>query len=253
MLIVSTTHATRANISRRSVLAAIAECDRLGREAFLRKHGYRGSNRFHLEHEGRLYDSKAILGVAFGYEYDCPALRPDEFSGGAEHCERLLTRLGFTVRYGLRDKAGRLVEKARRAVARVFDAIVGLVSCSKSKGDTPCAARDLYTSWVFQRSVDYVERECDEWAILSAKHGLVDPDAVLAPYDETLSGAPKAVREEWNRRVREQIEARYAGKRVRFVLMAGSAYAGCVEGMDVEEPMKGMGTGYRRQWLAQHA
>lgn len=28
---------------------------------------------------------------------------------------------------------------------------------------------------------------CDQWAILSAKHGLIDPDKVIEPYDVTLS------------------------------------------------------------------
>jgi hypothetical protein len=133
--------------------------------------------------------------------------------------------------------------------------LVGLVSCSKSKLDHAAPARELYSpSYVFARSVRYVESRCDEWLILSAKHGLVDPSTVLEPYDETLSGARKARREEWAAGVRKALRARYEGRPVKFVLMAGRAYSGAVEGLgaEVEEPLKGMGTGFRRQWLAAH-
>lgn len=138
---------------------------------------------------------------------------------------------------------------------------VGLVSCTKSKLDEAAPARELYSpSWVFTKSVEYVEERCDEWHVLSAKHGLVEPDEVIEPYDETLAGAKKATKDEWAARVREQLKARYEGKRVKFVLMAGESYAGAVEGIEqedwidakVEQPMKGMSTGFRRRWLAQN-
>lgn len=255
---------TRANIGRESVLAAMAEFDAVGRDAFLSKYGYRRSNAYKVTHEGRSYDSKAILGVAFGHEYDCPALRPSEFSGGAEHCAKLFMRLGFTMRRGdetlTQKTVAAVVRIARRVsktvaamVATVTTLLVGLVSCSKSKLDEAAPARELYSpSFVFSRSAAYVAARCDEWFILSAKHGLVHPDTVVAPYDETLAGAPKAVRDEWAEGVREALQARYEGRPVKFVLMAGRNYSGAVEGLDaeVEEPLKGMGTGFRRQWLA---
>jgi hypothetical protein len=63
--------------SRQAVLDAIAEFDRLGREAFLEKSGYGPARRCFLEYDGRLYGSKAIVGVAYGYQYhDHGSLRP---------------------------------------------------------------------------------------------------------------------------------------------------------------------------------
>jgi hypothetical protein len=82
--------------SRIAVLKAIEECDRLGRNAFLRKLGYGEARRYFLAHQGRLYDSKAIVGVAFGYQF--PALGPltrDEFSGSESTVQRRLEELGF--------------------------------------------------------------------------------------------------------------------------------------------------------------
>lgn len=130
--------------------------------------------------------------------------------------------------------------------------LVGLVSCSKLKLDRPAPARELYApSFVFARSARYVESRCDEWWVLSAKHGLVHPDDV-APYDETLAGARKAVRDAWAAEVRRSLRERYGRRPVKFILMAGRRYAACVEGLgaEVEEPLKGMGTGFRRKWLA---
>jgi hypothetical protein len=82
--------------SRIAVLKAIEECDRLGREAFLRKHGYGEARRYFLAHQGQLYNSKAIVGVAFGYQYpDLGPLTRDEFSGGENTVQRKLEELGF--------------------------------------------------------------------------------------------------------------------------------------------------------------
>jgi hypothetical protein len=39
----------------------------------------------------------------------------------------------------------------------------------------------------------YAESHADAWCILSAKHGLVEPAQVLAPYEVTLNRLGKAV------------------------------------------------------------
>ncbi len=51
--------------SREAVLAAIAECDRLGRDAFLAKYGFGRSRDYVVAHAGGEYDSKALVGAAF--------------------------------------------------------------------------------------------------------------------------------------------------------------------------------------------
>ena len=60
--------------NRQSVLQAMEEFDRLGREEFLRKYGFGPAREYVLVHEGKQYDSKAIVGAAHGYEY--PAKGP---------------------------------------------------------------------------------------------------------------------------------------------------------------------------------
>lgn len=87
-----------ADLTRDSVLSAIAECDRAGRRAFLSWHGYGPSTGYDLVYRGRIYPSKAIAGVAHGYEHGSTPLQASEFSGGAEHTARALVHLGFAVR-----------------------------------------------------------------------------------------------------------------------------------------------------------
>jgi hypothetical protein len=56
---------------------------------------------------------------------------------------------------------------------------LGLVGCVKPKLPHAAPARELYTSALFWGRRVYVERTCDRWFILSAKHALVDPEIVL--------------------------------------------------------------------------
>jgi 5-methylcytosine-specific restriction protein A len=75
---------------------AIAECDELTRDVFLKKYRYRRSRLYPLEFGGRTYDSKAIVGVAFGKQHGTP-LRSGEFSGGLATVVRLLKNLKFFI------------------------------------------------------------------------------------------------------------------------------------------------------------
>lgn len=83
--------------SREAVEDAIAECDELTRDAFLKKYRYKRSRLYPLEHRGKIYDSKAIVGVAFGKQHGTP-LKSSEFSGGLATVVALLRKLQFFIR-----------------------------------------------------------------------------------------------------------------------------------------------------------
>ena len=84
--------------SRKAVLQAIEEFDRNGREDFLKRYGFKASSRYMIKQNGRSYDSKAILGVAHGYDRrGAKPLAASEFSGGAATVQKNLRRLGFRV------------------------------------------------------------------------------------------------------------------------------------------------------------
>jgi 5-methylcytosine-specific restriction enzyme B len=81
-----------------AVLDAIKEADALGRQKFLDKYGFSPSREYFLLHDGRLYDSKAIVGAAHRYQYpDRGPLKAADFSGGEQTVQRKLEQLGFAV------------------------------------------------------------------------------------------------------------------------------------------------------------
>ncbi|MGW6012713.1 hypothetical protein [Streptomyces sp. NPDC055210] len=81
-------------VTREAVLKAIAEHNRLGREAFLETYHFGKARSYVLVHEGQEYDSKAISGVAHKWDQG-RVLAPSEFSGGQDHAAAWLKRLGF--------------------------------------------------------------------------------------------------------------------------------------------------------------
>ena len=76
-----------------AVERAVAEFDELGREAFLTRYGYGRAKHQFLRREGRYYDSKAIAGVACGYQFpDVTTLPVDVFGEISEIASRLRER-----------------------------------------------------------------------------------------------------------------------------------------------------------------
>ena len=86
------------DLTRGSVLRAIAEFDKLGREAFLDRYGFGRSRSYFLVHQGRHYDSKAVAGVAHRFTSpDASPLKSTDFSGGERTVQAVLEALGFEV------------------------------------------------------------------------------------------------------------------------------------------------------------
>jgi hypothetical protein len=81
-----------------AVEKALAEFDDLGGLAFRKLHHFGPSTQYYLSHDGRLYDAKAIAGVAYGYQHPATgALTNKQFDGGEAATNKVLRRLGFTV------------------------------------------------------------------------------------------------------------------------------------------------------------
>jgi hypothetical protein len=106
--------------SSKAVEAAMAECDAIGRAAFLEKYGYGRAREYFLVHEGRYYDSKAIAGVAHQYQFpgDGP-LAHTEFSGGRATVMQRLESLGFQVVAREEDALDAIVDGPENAEAGI--------------------------------------------------------------------------------------------------------------------------------------
>jgi hypothetical protein len=131
---------------------------------------------------------------------------------------------------------------------------IALVSCVKQKREVACRARDLYVSSLFRKSVAYAASKADRWFILSAKYGLVDPDEVIEPHEQTLNSASAAERREWAASVHRQMAHRgLLDSEPIFLWLAGRKYqehlARLLRDFRQQDPLAGLRMGERMQWL----
>jgi hypothetical protein len=81
-----------------AVKKAIAEFDRLGEDKFFKKYKFGPAKDYIIFYNGRKYPSKAILGVAHGFEFpELGHLTTNDFTGGKARTTPNLERLGFTI------------------------------------------------------------------------------------------------------------------------------------------------------------
>lgn len=112
---------------------------------------------------------------------------------------------------------------------------VGLVGCVKTKLEWDAPAEDLYASPLFRGRRARVERTCDRWFILSAKHRLLRPKDVIAPYDLSLASFSDADRRRWSAAVLEDLHAQLGALAgFEFEIHAGHEYRnyGLRDGLD---------------------
>lgn len=129
-----------------------------------------------------------------------------------------------------------------------------LVSCVAKKCPRAAAAKDLYTSPWFKKARRFVEAREWRWFVLSAKYGLVDPDLVIEPYDETLNAMGVAARRDWADRCLRTLGPHLTGVR-SAVFLAGAKYREFLapalvgRGIEVRVPMAGLPIGKQLAWL----
>lgn len=136
--------------------------------------------------------------------------------------------------------------------------LVVLVQCTATKRDEPSPARELYDpSPYFRRQRRYAEVAGDDWYILSAKYGLLEPDTEIEPYDISIADVDD--RGTWGRKIGSEIFDRYSSRSgltrtadaVRFEVLAGKGYAAHFvpylqdKGFTVCEPLEHLRIGER--------
>ena len=148
-----------------------------------------------------------------------------------------------------------------RSVARQTDESIALpsadlclVSCVARKLPRSAPAKDLYVSDLFRKMRRLVEAQGWRWFILSAKYGLLDPERVIEPYDETLNEVGVAVRRDWAEGCLDALGPHLAGVK-SVVFLAGTKYREFLapalvgRGIKVHVPMAGMRIGEQLAWL----
>lgn len=138
---------------------------------------------------------------------------------------------------------------------------IALIACCSTKLAVAAPARDLYQSALFKFSLKWCEqRGFNAIHVISAKHGLVDLDRTIEPYDQILNTMSAPARAIWGEVVLQQLVDR--GYRLRLPLgsidlmdevtfLAGDRYrAPLVSAIDrVRVPMQGLGIGRQLQFL----
>lgn len=132
---------------------------------------------------------------------------------------------------------------------------LALVSCVKMKASGPRPAKDLYVSPLFRALRTYAEATADKWYILSAEHGLLHPETIVAPYERTLIRMRAADRQNWADRVEAALVLiLHPGDEV--IMLAGERYRERLlpwllqRNVGVEVPLNGLKMGQQLQRLA---
>ncbi len=127
--------------------------------------------------------------------------------------------------------------------------IVGLISCGAVKAAHAKPARDLFTGAWFKLAAQLIERNSDEWGILSAMHGLVMPYEVIEPYNVGLRKSGRHSQtsnagtvfltnheyRQWIGRTKIQLMRRWPFPVVHeWRIIMATDYAKCLEGWNVK-------------------
>ena len=131
-----------------------------------------------------------------------------------------------------------------------------LLGCVAQKRNRPALAKDLYVSPLWEKRRAYAEASGQPWAILSAEHGLVQPDQVIAPYDRSMKPASALYRFAWSRSAADRVIELCRRLGIDAVeLHAGSAYVehGLISALEEAEllvswPLRGMRIGEQLSW-----
>lgn len=139
-----------------------------------------------------------------------------------------------------------------------------VIGCGKAKLDRPAPARELYTGSLFRAARRYAEESGDRWMIVSAKHGLIDPDRVIEPYDATIRDVLRGgkIDKDWSDQVARTVYGLWPQRRsIAVHVHAGAAYVSALwlalrlcqdrQFADIGTPLRGLMIGERLRWYAQ--
>lgn len=110
---------------------------------------------------------------------------------------------------------------------------IALIGCSASKQgkDDPTKmfkAQDIYTGYNFKKSKDIGVNmfECDDFYIISALHGLLDKDDLIAYYNVSLydEGMTADVRKQWAKKIIDELNKKFDLKNDEFYIFASDKY-----------------------------
>jgi hypothetical protein len=127
-----------------------------------------------------------------------------------------------------------------------------LISCVSKKLERKAKAEDLYISALFKYNLQYAKSmDADRIFILSAKHGLLDLEEEIEPYNQTLNNMKTGEIRLWAEKVFFQLKESTDIKNDHFVFLAGDKYRKYLlpHISSYEIPLKGKRIGEQLQYL----
>lgn len=159
--------------SREAVLSALDEFDLLGRAEFLKKYGFSPARSYFIRRNSTLYDSKAVVGAAVGYEHaERGPMKSSEFSGGEATVKAKLEELGFEV-----------TNTDAKPTAGASEAIPGGGELLLPQGEVDAFAKYLGTDEYRRDERDY------KVAVHYVLGSLLSPERLRDPEFPTMLGA----------------------------------------------------------------
>lgn len=128
---------------------------------------------------------------------------------------------------------------------------IALIACCGEKKQESCKAEDIYKSPLFLLSKTWVKKRNLKWMILSAKHGLLNPDKIIDPYNLSLNNFKKDDLKKWDLMVQSQIKKTFLVPPF-FVILAGHKYQGPFKKFNYVDVLKSLGIGQRLKFLKEN-
>lgn len=127
-----------------------------------------------------------------------------------------------------------------------------LISCASRKLPTRSKAKDLYISTLFDLNLRFAySMNPDAVYILSAKHGLLNLETEIDPYNLTLNNMTQREIKEWALKVISQLDAVADLSNDHFIFLAGDKYRKYLVPSlrSYEVPLEGLPIGKQLQFL----
>lgn len=136
---------------------------------------------------------------------------------------------------------------------------IGLVGgCSNKRvANSSVRGRDLYRGALAQMSIRWLDRNCEQWYLLSPKYHLLEPDRVVAPYKGRISDLNDDDKIAWAQTVSIQLKEK-VGFKTPFVILAGAEFADALHlpeefrlfpEFKIYDPTPRMMMGLRMNWI----
>jgi F0F1-type ATP synthase beta subunit len=130
-----------------------------------------------------------------------------------------------------------------------------LIACASKKLGEKAKARNIYTSTLFKLNLKYAQSlNPDKIFVISAKHGMLDLNEEIEPYNETLNKMKIENRKLWAEKVLEQLKKISDIEKDEIIFLAGKKYREFLipHIKNYKVPLMGLGIGKQLKFLKEN-